>query len=153
MTMPGWQPMPPPRESHTLRNVVLILSALLVLCCAGAVVGGVFLFRGVAREGAPVRAAADTFITDLQEENLPHAYGLLCDGTRDRFSAGDFADGVNGQPKISGHEIDNVRVMNQNGHLVATVTANLTLDTGFVDHHAFPLIKQRGEWKVCGQPY
>jgi hypothetical protein len=101
MTMPGWQPMPPPppqRGGNTLRTVLIILGASLVLCCAGGVVGGVLLFRGVAREGAPVRAAADAFITDLQEDNLPHAYGLLCADTRSRFSAGDFAEGVRRPP-------------------------------------------------------
>jgi hypothetical protein len=29
----------------------------------------------------------------------------------------------------------------------------LTLDSGFTDQHAFPLVQEDGAWKVCGQPY
>jgi hypothetical protein len=42
---------------------------------------------------------------------------------------------------------------NVSGRVSGTVTTRLTLDTGFVDQHMFMLLKEDGQWKVCGQPY
>lgn len=154
MTMPYPQPVPPPpRQRHTLRTVLIVVGAVLVLCCGGAVIGGIFFFRGVAQSTAPARQAADDFITDLESANATAAYGLLCADTRSQFTVEAFTDGLGRQSTIRSHEIQGVSVSNVNGKVSATVVANLTLDTGFVDRHTFPLVKEGGQWKVCGQPY
>jgi hypothetical protein len=158
MTIPGWpgapyQPAPPPRASHTVRNVLITVGVVLVLCCGGGVIGGVFLFHGLSKATAPARDATDEFVTDLQNGDTSGAYQLLCAGTRSAFTPAAFAQGVAAQPKISGHQMDGVNVVTSNGHTSATVTVQLTTTGGFVDEHAFPLVKEGGRWKVCGQPY
>jgi hypothetical protein len=158
MTIPGWQgapfpPAPPPRNSHTLRTVLIVVGVVLVLCCGGGIVGGVFLFHGLSKATAPAKDATDEFVTDLQNGDTAGAYQLLCSDTRSAFPPAAFALGVAGQPKITSHEMGGVNVVSGNGHSSATVTVSLTTDSGFVDQHAFPLVKEDGRWKVCGQPY
>lgn len=149
MTMPA----PPPRKSHTLRWILITSGVVLVLCCGGGIIGGVFLFHGLSKATGPVRDTADEFVTDLQNGDTSSAYQLLCSGTRSAFTPAAFAQGVAGQPRISGHEIDGVNVISSNGRSSATVMVKLTTASGFVDQHAFPLVKEGGRWKVCGQPY
>jgi hypothetical protein len=151
MTYPGLPPVPP--KSHTLRTILIIVGAVLVLCCAGAVVGGVYLFHGVSKATAPPRAATDEFVTDLENGDMTAAYGMLCSGTRSAFTSSTFATGVTGQPKIVSHQMGGVNVVNSGGHSTAVVEADLTLGSGFVDQHSFPLVKEDGRWKVCGRPY
>jgi Domain of unknown function (DUF4878) len=158
MTIPGWQgapyqPAPPPAKSHTLRTVLIVVGVVLVLCCGGGIIGGVFLFHGLSKATAPAEDAADEFVTDLQNGDTAGAYQLLCSGTQGAFTPAAFAQGVAAQPTISSHEMDGVNVVTSNGHSSATVTVKLTTGSGFVDEHAFPLVKEGGRWKVCGQPY
>jgi len=158
MTVPGWQgapyqPAPPPRQSHTLRTVLIVVGAVLVVCCAGGIVGGVYLFRGVMKATGPVRDAADTFVTDLEKGNTVGAYDLLCANTRRTFSPDQFARGVEGQQKIVSHKLAGVNVTSGTGGSTAVVTMKLTTQNGFVDQHTFPMVKEDGAWKVCGAPY
>jgi hypothetical protein len=155
MATSAWQPMPPPppQKSNTLRTVLIVVGSILVLCCIGGVVGGIFLFKGVNKAVGPVRDAADEFVTDLEEDDTTAAYVLLCQDTRNAFSQITFAEGVSSQSKISSHKIDGTMIRNVNGSTSATVTASLTMSSGFVDQHTFTLVKEDGGWKVCGNPY
>lgn len=158
MSIPGWQgapypPAPPPKKSNTLRIVLIVVGAVLVVCCAGGIVGGVFLFRGVVKATGPARDATDQFVTDLQQGDTAGAYALLCDSTRAAFTPDRFAQGVASQPKIVSHKTGGVNVTSGSGGSTAVVTMKLTLQTGFVDEHTFPLVKEDGQWKVCGAPY
>jgi hypothetical protein len=156
MATPGWQstpPLPPPQKSNTLRTVLIVVGSILVLCCIGGVVGGVFLFKGVKDAVGPVQDAADEFVTDLETGDTAAAYALLCQDTRSAFSQTTFAAGVSSQAKISSHKISGATIRTVNGSTSATVTASLTMSTGFVDQHTFTLLKEDGGWKVCGSPY
>lgn len=155
MATSPWQPMPPPPppKSKTLRTVLIVVGSILVLCCIGGVVGGVFLFKSVKTAVGPVQDVADEFVTDLEQGDTTAAYALLCQDTRGVFPPTTFAEGVSSQPKISSHKIDGTMIRNVNGSTSATVTAALTLSTGFVDRHTFTLVKENGGWKVCGSPY
>jgi hypothetical protein len=136
-----------------VRTVLIVVGVVLVLCCGGAVVGGFFLFRTVQEATGPAREATDAFITDLESGDRAAAYDLLCASTQRQFTRDAFAQGLDQQPKVRSHKIDWVNVSNFNGRVSATVTTQLTLDTGFVDQHNFALVKENGQWKVCGQPY
>lgn len=155
MATSAWQPTPspPPQKSNTLRTVLIVVGSVLVLCCIGGVVGGVFLLKGVKTAVGPVQDAADEFVTDLEKDDTTAAYALLCQHTRSAFSPTTFAEGVSSQSKISSHKIDGAMIRNVNGSTSATVTASLTMSTGFVDQHTFTLVKEDGGWKVCGSPY
>jgi hypothetical protein len=151
MTYPGWQSPPP--KSHTLRTVLIIVGAVLVLCCGGGVIGAFHLFHAVSKATTPPRDATDEFVTDLENGNNTAAYGMLCSDTQSAFTLSAFATGVTGQPKIVRHKIGGVNVVNTAGHSTAVVEADLTTDSGFVDQHSFPLVKEGGRWRVCGRPY
>jgi Domain of unknown function (DUF4878) len=156
MTAPPWQPTPPPPpppKSNTLRTVLIIVGVVLALCCVGGVIGGVFLFKGVKTAVGPVQDAADEFVGDLERGDTTAAYDLLCQDTRNAFPRIQFAQGVSTQPMIKSHHIDGASIRNFNGKTTATVTASLTMATGFVDQHTFPMVKENDRWKVCGNPY
>jgi hypothetical protein len=158
MTIPGWQgapymPPPPAKKSNTLRTVLIVVGSVLAVCCVGGVIGGVFLFRGVTKATAPARNTADQFITDLQNGDTTGAYALLCDSTKQAFPAAEFASGVTGGAQIASHEFAGVNVSSGTGGTRATVSMKLTMRNGFVDQHAIPLVKEDGQWRVCGDPY
>ncbi|GGN99570.1 hypothetical protein GCM10010112_93520 [Actinoplanes lobatus] len=144
------QPVPPP--SRTLRTVVIVVSVVLVLCsCVAA--GGYFFISGIRQATGPASEAVEEFVADLESGDADAAYGRLCASTASNFTRQEFAQGISGQPAIRSHEIVGVNVSNVNGRVSATVTANLALDSGFVDRHTFTLVQQDGQWKVCGQPF
>jgi hypothetical protein len=148
----GPVPAPPPR-SHRLRNILIAVGVVAVLCCAGAVTGGVFLFRGVLSANAPVRAATETFVTDLQAGDYAGAYRLLCADTQAAFPQNTFIQAAQSQPHIATHRTIGSNVSNVNGRLSAQVTMDLTMNSGFVERHVFLLVREGADWKVCGQPY
>jgi hypothetical protein len=51
------------------------------------------------------------------------------------------------------HQIEGVNTLNSSGRVTVTVVATLTYTNGLSERHGFPLIKEAGVWKVCGQPY
>ncbi|MFF5180364.1 hypothetical protein ACFY2Q_20250 [Micromonospora sp. NPDC000316] len=153
MTHPYPHPAPPPPKRRTLRTVLIVVGVVVVLCCGGAGVGGFFLFKGVKAATDPARQAAESFVTDLEAGDADAAYGLLCNGTRSNFTRDAFVQGVAKQPQIRSHKVNGINVQNVNGRTSATVQMALTLDSGFTDQRAIPLVKEDGAWKVCGQPY
>jgi len=160
MTIPGWpggapyHPAPPPaRNNHTLRIVLIVVGSLVALCCCGGIAGGVYLFHSYQKESGPAGDVTDRFVTDLENGDSADAYGLLCDDVQGALSSEQFARGVDAQPRIVGHKSEAVKVTTGTGGTRAVVTMRLTLQSGFVDRHDFPLVKQDGSWKVCGRPY
>ncbi|MEV1145120.1 hypothetical protein [Micromonospora sp. NPDC049799] len=145
--------VPPPPKRRTLRTVLIVVGVVVVLCCGGAGVGGFFLFKGVKGATDPARQAAESFVSDLEAGDAAKAYGQLCSDTRGRFTRDAFVEGVARQPKVRSHEVNGVNVSSYNGRTSARVSMALVLDSGFTDQHVFPLVKEDGAWKVCGQPY
>jgi hypothetical protein len=151
---PGWgQPAPAPPASNRTRNIVLtILAVVLALCCCGGAVGG-YLIKKATDGIGPARAAADSFIGDLESGDTDSAYDRLCAPTQSRFSREQFEQGLTTRPKITRHTIAGVTVTSSNGVAKARVTARLTDEAGFTDTHVFELVKEIGDWKICGDPY
>ncbi|MET8283139.1 hypothetical protein [Micromonospora sp. NPDC005174] len=133
--------------------MLIVVGVVVVLCCGGAGVGGFFLYKGVKGATDPALQAAESFVSDLEEDDADAAYGLLCSATRVSYTREAFVQGVAKQPKIRGHKVNGVKVSSVNGRTSATVNMALTLDSGFTDRHMFALVKEDGAWKVCGQPY
>ncbi|MGI5243802.1 Rv0361 family membrane protein [Dactylosporangium sp. CA-139066] len=144
--------VPQPPKSNTLRTVLIVVGSLLVLCCIVAVVGGYFLFRNSGKDIQQAQDTTDVFVTDLEQSKLDAAYGMLCDATKGQFTADAFTQFVGKQPVIKRHELAGTSVMNQMGRVTARVSVNLWLDTGSTSGHVFPLLKEGGTWKVCGNP-
>lgn len=150
---PGYAPPAPPKKSNTLRTVLIIVGIVLVLCCGGLAVGGFFLFRTVKDAIGPVQDSAVSFVQDLEHDDPGSAYDKLCAATQARFPRELFIAGVTAQPRITSHKTTGVNVNSTNGETTGTVRMDLTQEGGFVDQHTFPMVKEDGVWKVCGNPY
>jgi hypothetical protein len=146
-------PQQPVRRSHTLRNVLIIVGVVVVLCCGGGITAGVWLFNRGLSDLKPAEDTTNAFVSDLESDRYSAAYGLLCASARADFTLDRFSQGVQSQPHIRGHRGIRAYVNDFNGHLSATVTEELTEDNGFVQTHTFPLLKEDGAWRVCGRPY
>jgi hypothetical protein len=121
-------PMPqPPRRSNTTKIVLLIVGS--------------------------ARQTGATFLADLKNNDYDAAYALLCANVQDALTPDKFREGVQARGQIVDYDITGVQVFNRNGRTGATVTASLQYDRGFADTHIFPLVKEGGGWRVCGEPY
>src|SRR5262249_1698288 len=77
---PAGYPAPPPataRGGRTLTIGLIVVGALALLCCAGAGVGGFFVYRAV-QSTRPVVDATNAFLDDLESGNYGGAYRRLC---------------------------------------------------------------------------
>lgn len=133
-------------------NVWVIVGVTLGICClGGGTLAYFFGIRPLTGATGPARQAAETFITDL-EDSPPSAYGALCAATQQAFTPERFVEIVNSRRPMA-HEIVGTSTFNSGGHVRVTVAASLTYTNGLTERHGFPLIKEAGVWKVCGQPY
>jgi hypothetical protein len=151
---PGYpvQP-PPPKKSHTLRTVLIIIGVLLVLCCGGLAVGGVWLFSTAKNTIGPARDQANEFVQDLESQNATAAYDKLCTATRERFTQQDLIRVMAADPRIVSHKVTGFNVNKTNGVSTADITMELTDNAGATGKHTFHMVKENGTWYVCGNPY
>ena len=130
------------------RHLIALLVVLAALC------GGIF---GIAQwatssKSKPAVAAANTFYENLVHDDFPAAYGELCSTSHKLYTQESFATAVKGQPVITAHEPDSVRLATVNGTDSAIVTMNLTLDGGAVAPQQVEVRKEGGKWLVCWTP-
>jgi hypothetical protein len=133
-----------------VKIVLIILAVVVVLCCGGGGAGA-YLFLDDRTKAA--REATSAFLAELESDNLTAAYDRLCESTKSRFEQPTFAEAVNRRKPVS-HDLHwGGSYSNDNGLETATITADVTYSTGPKDAHAFPLRKEAGGWKLCGNPY
>ena len=133
-----------------MKIVLIVVGIVVVLCCCGGGVGA-YLFFDDRTKGA--REATSAFLSDLESGDLAAAYGRLCDGTKARYEQSSFEATVNKRKQVS-HDLHwGGAYSNDDGLETATITVDVTYSTGAKDAHAFPLRKEAGTWKVCGNPY
>jgi hypothetical protein len=140
-----------PRKRRTSRSLAVILAVVAVVCCGGAAAVG-YAFYQLGNTVGPPRSAADTFLSDLEKNDTTGAYGLLCGAVQAHLTQRLFTEYVAAQPHLRSHRIVNTSVSTVNGQASAVVTADLTRDSGS-DQHSMTLVKENGQWHVCGSPY
>lgn len=148
-------PQPPrPQGRSTLKIVLIVVGAVLTLCCVGGIVGGYFLYQGVSEATAPVRGAANDYLADVEAARYDAAYDRLCADTRRRITRQEFAATLAGEtPKPVEHSLSGFNISTVNGVTTGSVTAVVTYDDGSKRSHSVELVKEGDAWKVCGQPY
>ncbi|WP_027343649.1 Rv0361 family membrane protein [Hamadaea tsunoensis] len=149
---PQYAPPAPAKKSHTLRTVLIVVGIVAVLCCAGGIFGGIKLFTTVKDAVAPVTNVVNEFADDLESGNTTAAYTLLCSVTKTMFPLNAFEVLASDQG-IQSHRITGAHVLTSNGRTTATVDAELTTAADGTESHTFMLVKESGEWKICGAPY
>jgi hypothetical protein len=144
-------PPAPPGKRRTGRRLVVILAVVAVVCCAGAA-AAFYALRVLGTGTGPPRSAADTFLSDLEKNDTAGAYGLLCGAVRGSLSQDSFTAFVAAQSHLRSHKIVNTSVSTVNGQASAVVSADLNRDSGS-GQHSMSLVKENGQWRVCGSPY
>ncbi len=143
---------PVKQRNPALTIVLVVLAGLLVLCCAGAVIGGL-VFYHAATDVGPAQSATRSFVRDLESGDATDAYSRLCPSTKKAFPPAVFESLVQSQPRITGYRVVSGSVNNVNGSSTATVVVDLHLASGRTERHSFLLTKDGGKWLVCGDPY
>jgi hypothetical protein len=143
---------PHPRRRRRLRNALIIVGIVAVVCCAGGITAGVLAVRAGDLANSAVRDAGDAFINDLQANNYSEAYGRMCASLHDQFTLDQFTQQVQSRPHIRSHRVTSTSVANVNGRTTGLVDADLARDGGTSDSSSFTLTKEGGVWKVCSQP-
>lgn len=147
-----YQPMyaPPPKPRNRTTIVLIVVGAVLALCCLGGVAGGIAIYHEYSSNAGPVREATTTYVDEVRAGDYASAYGMLCSQMRGRLSVDDYARTQEAQLKISGYEITGVQVVDQNGRVTAYATTRMTQEeTGAAFTQTFPLVKENGQWRIC----
>ncbi|SCE83907.1 hypothetical protein GA0074695_1513 [Micromonospora viridifaciens] len=141
--------LPPPRKSNTARTVLIVVGAVLALCCVGGTIAGFFLYNAVKEATGPARSTVDTFAGALVARDYPTAYGQLCGPVRNRVSQDDFVRQQSAQPALTGYEIVGLNVMNNNGRVRGSASVRFTPQSGTTVTQAYTLVKEDGDWRIC----
>jgi hypothetical protein len=89
------------------------------------------------------------YVDEVMAGDYEAAYGRLCAKVRGTTTLADFTRIQAAQLKVTGYEISGVSVANFNGRVTATVTAQMTQETGATFVQSFPLVKEDGAWRIC----
>ncbi|MEU4476380.1 hypothetical protein [Micromonospora sp. NPDC023888] len=147
-----YEPMmvPTPKPNRTARTALIVVSALLALCCVVGVGVGFWIYRTLRGDVEPARAAATAYVDDMRSGNYPGAYGRLCADVRKNITEADFARIQAAQLPVSSYEIIDVNVTNYNGRVTATAIFEMVQEgTGARFTQTMLLVKKDDEWLVC----
>lgn len=140
---------PDRRASRTTRTVLIVVGAVLAVCCLGGLGGGIWLYFGYRDAAGPARSVAVAYIDDVRAAHYERAYGRLCKNVRDDTSQEEYVRIQSAQLKIKSYTVEGVSVSNYNGRVSAAVTVRMVQETGAVFSQSIPLVKEDGEWRVC----
>ena len=135
-----------------LRNILIIVGVVSVVCCAGLIIASLFALRAGNSARGAVQDAGNAFLDDLQNNKYADAYNMLCASTQNGSSVDQFTRQVQSKPHIRAHQIGSVVVATVNGHSEGLVSAQLTRDNGTSGSEAFTLRKEGDAWKMCSAP-
>lgn len=144
-------PAPPvPRGRNTTRTVLIVVGAVLSLCCVLGIIGGIFFFRTVGEQIGPVQDAATAYVDDVIAGNYPSAYGRMCDRVHQKVSETEYTSNQSMQLKIASYRVVGTNVRSMNTSVTAIVTMRMKqAATGMEFTQSIPLVKERGQWRVC----
>ncbi|MDH6463069.1 hypothetical protein ABT214_06150 [Micromonospora purpureochromogenes] len=143
----------PARPRRPVRTGLLLGGLTMALCLVGVAGLGAWNVQVVMQAGGPVRETADGFFRELSAGEVDRAYDRLCDQARGRWSEVGFAGWVKTPPVVSGYEILDVSVRTKAGRPIGEVTVRVTRDGGAAEERRLPVVKEDGEWRVCGDPF
>jgi hypothetical protein len=140
---------PPQKSNQTLKIVLIVGGALLVLCCIGAILAGVFGVKAFTEATLPPKRAVSGYYDDLKAGNYGSAYDRICSETRQHVTREDFTDVQNLLPHVTDYKVTNVDVKTVNGHTTGTASVQVNRERGGETNQTVRLVKEGGHWKVC----
>jgi len=150
---PVWDPnQPQPKKQRSTLKIVLIVIVAVVVLCGGAIGTGIyFLVRTVDGATQPMRDAATGYLDDLRAQHYDTAYGRLCRRARGQFSQAEFTALATGRP-LTDYKVVGFNVVNRNGLVDGNVTVRWTQPDGTKVTHIIPMLQDGDTWRVCGDP-
>lgn len=130
-----------------------MVGIVLAVCLVGGAGGGFWLWRSAQNSLDPAQAATDEFLASLERADYPAGYGLLCESTRQRFTAEEFAQYARSQPRPRSHTVVDASLRTVDRTPTALVIAEVHTADNAVDRHTFSVVQQGKAWRICGQPY
>jgi hypothetical protein len=146
---PYASPVLPPKKNQTLKIVLIVLGALLVLCCIGALIAGAFGYKAFRDATGPAKSAVTGYYDDLKAGNYGSAYDRLCAESQEAVTREDFIGVQNLLPNITDYKITGVNVNNSNGKVTGSVNVTVTRERSGESTQTIELRKEGGDWKVC----
>ncbi|MFC4149747.1 hypothetical protein ACFO0M_26155 [Micromonospora mangrovi] len=143
----------PARRGRPVRTGLLLGGLGLGVCLVGVAGLALWNVQVVWQASGPVRETADGFFREVSTGEVDKAYERLCADTRSRWSAVGFDSWVRTPPQVGGYEITDVSIATRGGRPRATVTVRVTRDGGAGEQRRVPVVQERGEWRVCGDPF
>lgn len=139
--MPARSGRPANRRNWFIAGAIGLFVVL--LCCAGVVVGGMVWLN---RE-TPERVV-DAYLSAVRQHDRPRAESLLCDGLR-RGAAGRLTGLAQDWMEVVDWDITRVRDSERSAEVSARVTVKVAGVATTVPFR-FILTKEDGDWRVCG---
>lgn len=143
-------PAPPVSRGGNTKVILIVVGSVLALCCMLGVVGGVFFFRTVSDQMQPANSAATAYVDDVMAGNYSSAYARMCDEVRENVTEAEYTRIQSAQLKISSYRVVGTNITTVNSKVTATVSMRMVqAETGMEYTQGIPLLKERGEWRVC----
>ncbi len=118
----------PPRERNPRIWITLVVVAAVILLCGG---GGVAAFIGyTVRTTNQVKAAADTFLTAIEQQRYGDAYRMQCASARQSQSQSSFQHGFANGPRLVSHQLSAPEGLKNDGAAGFAVPAQLNYADG-----------------------
>ncbi|MEV0808847.1 hypothetical protein [Micromonospora sp. NPDC050200] len=143
----------PARPRRPVRSGLVLGGLAMILCLVGVAGLGAWNVQVVTQAGGPVRETADGFLRELSAGDVSRAYDRLCAQARGKWSEVGFAGWMKTPPVVTGYEIVDVSVRTKAGRPTGEVAVRLTRDGGASEERRLPVVKERGKWRICGDPF
>ncbi|RIV37370.1 Rv0361 family membrane protein [Micromonospora radicis] len=143
----------PARRRHPVRTGFVVAAVGVALCCVGVAGLGAWNVQLVTQAAGPVRETADGFLRQVTAGDTDGAYERLCADARGRWSQLGFTSWVRTPPVVRDYEIVDVSVATRGGQPHGTVTVRLTRDSGTSEQRDLSVVREDGDWRICGDPY
>ena len=144
---------PPPAAAKSRSRTWLVLAIVggavalgMVLCCGG----GIWFFGAMFTEVPQAKAAADSFLKDLQADRRDQAYARTSSGFQATTSPAAFRKLLNTIPVLTDHNSRTIRLTRM---YRGTTGYTATFQVSFQEPNGactLLLLKENGAWKVHG---
>ncbi|MFC0506106.1 DUF4878 domain-containing protein [Micromonospora costi] len=136
-----------------MRTGLVFAGVGVAVCCVGVAGLGVRNLQVVTQAAGPVRETADEFLREVTVGDTGGAYDRLCADARKKWSEIGFTSWVRTPPEVRDYEIVDVSVTTRGGRPHGTVTVQLTRDSGVTERRELPVVREDGDWRICGDPF
>ncbi|MEU8421118.1 hypothetical protein AB0C15_09615 [Micromonospora sp. NPDC048835] len=143
----------PARRHRPMRTGLAFAGFGVALCCVGVAGLGAWNLQTVRQAAGPIRETADGFLNEVALGDSDRAYERLCQDARSRWSAIGFTSWVRTPPMVTDYEITDVSVATRSGRPQGTVTVKVTRSGGISEERRLPVVREDGDWRVCGDPF